>query len=93
MRAAPVNHDTCFWNATAMIAALTVMQKFLALALNPDMREITPWIRFRCATLRSTILSVVGSATLNSPGFGLRRAHERRRRTALQIVNLARQSS
>lgn len=39
------------------MAALTVIQKFFALALKPDMREITPWIMFRCAILRSTSLS------------------------------------
>lgn len=60
MSAAPANQGMGFWNATAMIAALTVTQKFLALALNPDIREITPWIMFRCAILRSTSLSGPG---------------------------------
>lgn len=30
-----------------MIAARTVMQKFLAFALKPEMREMTPWIILR----------------------------------------------
>ena len=30
-----------------MMTALIVIQKFFALALNPDMREITFWIMFR----------------------------------------------
>lgn len=61
-----------------MIAALMVTQKFFTPALNPDMREITPWIMFRCATLKSTSLSVVRLGTLSSPGFDLHRARERR---------------
>ena len=79
--AAHTRSEFCFWNAKPRIAALIVTQKFLAAALNPDMREITPWIIFRCATLRSTNFSVFGSLTLNSPGFDQRHAHGRKMRT------------
>ena len=79
--AAEISAEFCFWNAKPRIAALIVTQKFLAAALNPDMREMTPWIIFKCATLRSTNFSVVGSAMLNSPGFDQRHAHGRKMRT------------
>ena len=63
------------------MAALTVIQKFFALALKLDMREITPWIMFRCAILRSTSLSgfVVLDIGACFSGVALRTAHQRHR--------------
>jgi len=44
----------CFSKANAAKATSTVTAKFFTAALNPETREITPWIMPRWATLRLT---------------------------------------
>ena len=52
------------WSEIAASPAKMVIVNVLALALNPDMRVIAPWIIPRCATRNATLLSDVNSVTL-----------------------------
>ena len=51
------------WSEIAAKPAKMVMVNVLALALNPDMRVMAPWIIPKCATLTATLLSGVNAVT------------------------------